>query len=676
MENTYEEKEQLESEIPLPQFTVATYLKSITEDSQTARTAINSENEETKIIWPDVASVPYVSSEKDSESARTVDSESETGNNINDDEEQYHQGNSTSSSVKELNQLEPPTSSELSDEDLEHLRVKSKDSTKDEVGTPKEKVNPDEEDMKEAPEFVQEEAASESLEEKEEKFKQEDEGDVPDFLGAKHKAPADKNVVNTQQAKDLEVEMTKEALDLDQEKADRGEFPHIGGHRTKGALELDKKQVGQGESPNPEDDRSRGALDQQTNQGEFPDSRDHRTRGPSELDKKQGDQGESPNSRDHRTRGTLELDQKHADQKKSPDPRFPDAERERIPKNNATFERTEKPDAGKQMVKDKSEENLQMKRTVLAEDPSVERSNDSPELGQGKTMAGKSDDEMKPVVQNNKLEKQGERKQMDEGTKKMLVEQGERKDAEEELKQQQEEKKRKYEEDRLKRLESLKKQLKEVEQHEKMAEERNKRSEEDHQQKLEGLGKHKDEGGLHAKTAEEQGEREIPKKNEEKNPGGNRIKEEMQVRKNGEPPGEAKPGTLGKRNEKLPEKREEKLNVKPFKVHMHGQNDGKVPQTNKEAQPVGKSHGSDDEEHRMKGAKLDEEEAALKMRLEILKEERRKYEQMAQQYKTSKHGKQPKVQKEKDHTKHRSAEESQKSPGKEQKVPAKVDQGR
>ena len=111
MENTYEEKEQ--SEIPLPQFTVATYLKSITEDSQTARTAINSENDETKIIWPDVASVPYVSSEKDSESARTVDSESETGNNINDDDEQYHQGNSNSSSVKELNQLDPPTSSEL-----------------------------------------------------------------------------------------------------------------------------------------------------------------------------------------------------------------------------------------------------------------------------------------------------------------------------------------------------------------------------------------------------------------------------------------------------------------------------------------------------------------------------------------------------------------------------------
>ena len=76
--------------------------------------------------------MPYVSSQRNSESARTVDSEGETGNNINDDKKRYNnQGNSNSSSVKDFNQIEPPISSELSDEDLEHLRVKSKDTIKD-----------------------------------------------------------------------------------------------------------------------------------------------------------------------------------------------------------------------------------------------------------------------------------------------------------------------------------------------------------------------------------------------------------------------------------------------------------------------------------------------------------------------------------------------------------------
>ena len=163
-------KGQLESEIP--QFTVATYLKSVTEDSQTARTAINGKNEWTKIIWPDVASMPYVSSQRNSESARTVDSEGEIGNNINDDEKRYsNQGNSNSSSVKDFNQIEPPISSELSDEDLEHLRVKSKDTIKDEVDTPEEKINPEEEEIKEAPEFDQEEAASERHRQRQTKWK-------------------------------------------------------------------------------------------------------------------------------------------------------------------------------------------------------------------------------------------------------------------------------------------------------------------------------------------------------------------------------------------------------------------------------------------------------------------------------------------------------------------------
>lgn len=69
--------------------------------------------------------MPYVSSQRNSESARTVDSEGEIGNNISDDEKRCNnQGNSNSSSVKDFNQIEPPISSELSDEDLEHLRVK------------------------------------------------------------------------------------------------------------------------------------------------------------------------------------------------------------------------------------------------------------------------------------------------------------------------------------------------------------------------------------------------------------------------------------------------------------------------------------------------------------------------------------------------------------------------
>ena len=115
--------------------------------------------------------MPYVSSHRNSESARTVDSEGEIGNNISDDEKRCNnQGNSNSSSVKDFNQIQPPVSSELSDEDLEHLRVKSKDTIKDEVDTPEEKINPGEE-IKEAPEFDQEEAASERHRQRQNKWK-------------------------------------------------------------------------------------------------------------------------------------------------------------------------------------------------------------------------------------------------------------------------------------------------------------------------------------------------------------------------------------------------------------------------------------------------------------------------------------------------------------------------
>ena len=116
--------------------------------------------------------MPYVSSQRNSESARTVDSEGEIGNNISDDEKRCNnQGNSNSSSVKDFNQIQPPVSSELSDEDLEHLRVKSKDTIKDEVDTPEEKINPEEEEIKEAPAFDQEEAASERHRQRQNKWK-------------------------------------------------------------------------------------------------------------------------------------------------------------------------------------------------------------------------------------------------------------------------------------------------------------------------------------------------------------------------------------------------------------------------------------------------------------------------------------------------------------------------
>ena len=107
--------------------------------------------------------MPYVSSQRNSESARTVDSEGEIGNNINDDEKRYsNQGNSNSSSVKDFNQIEPPISSVASE---------TKDTIKDEVDTPEEKINPEEEEIKEAPEFDQEEAASERHRQRQNKWK-------------------------------------------------------------------------------------------------------------------------------------------------------------------------------------------------------------------------------------------------------------------------------------------------------------------------------------------------------------------------------------------------------------------------------------------------------------------------------------------------------------------------
>lgn len=161
-------------------------------------------------------------------------------------------------------------------------------------------------------------------------------------------------------------------------------------------------------------------------------------------------------------------------------------------------------------------------------------------------------------------------------------------------------------------------------------------------------------------------------------------KEEEQVQENENSLDTAKMERAQKRSEKPPEKKVEKVNGKqPNLVNRLRQPgnkkvlENKIPEYNnkQEQTALDNSDGNGENFLKLKGAKLDEEEANLKRRLELLSEERKKFEKMAEEYKIDKPRKQPKVQNEEGLIKERPMDESQRSSVNEQELPAKVDQG-
>ena len=581
MPDTLEGRGQLEQDIP--QFTVSKYLKSVTEDSQTARTTDSSEGaDESKKIWPDVASVPYVSSRTDSDSAKTAENKEEIDSNSNDDIQQDNQ---------EHHELtEPATSSELSDEDLEHLRVKSKGSTGGEEDTlrdedPKVEQVGDTTDLnRQGVDEVESQTKGDHMED-----------DGLDLLQVKSKAPTEEGVVDS------------------------------GVERLRKGSEVDQKLTDQGETPDPDDPA-------ETPDHGTPDSEAGR-----KADQKMGkeDNGEQMDKEKDHLEPTLSAE-----------------------------------DVAKMPNVERAEEHLESDQQNVGNDDNIDggvKSHGDDNMVQGSEV--KKPIEGEPVEGEMKQETRNEeqemlRKQKEEFQRKAAMA---------------EEKKQRDKQERLQRLESLRKQLKEVELSEKMEAERVQKNKEELQLKLEMLRKQQDKGGHKEKMPDDQVVRQKIH-NGKGNVINNMRKEEGQVKKNEKLLGKVKKEMLDRKTEKHPEKRE-KVQVTttgkpPDEVHVQEPNDGKVPVKSKQEQAsLDEGGGGKDDERKLKGAKLDKEEAELKKKLELLNEERRKFEKMAEEYKIDKRGKQPKIQKEQEHTRQRLLKESPKSPVKKQEVPAKVDQG-
>ena len=563
MPDALEGREQLESEIP--QFTVAKYLKSVTEDSQTVRTTDSGEGtDQRKVIWPDVASVPYVSSRTDSDSAKSADNEGEISSNSNDD---IHQDNQ-----KEHSKLtEPATSSELSDEDLEHLRVKSKGSTSGEEDTLRDK-DPKVERVGDAPDLSKQ---GDDEVERQIKGDHVDKRDGLDLSQVKSKAPTEKDMVDS------------EVSEVDQELTDQGEIPDSDGRTA--------------ESPD-----GMGKNDYGEDMDEGKDTENLQTTPSAE------DVAKTPNV--ERVEEHLEVDR----QKASDDDNFDGAVKSHSDDHTVQSSEVKKPSEGEAV-----------------------------EGGMNK---------LKHQEEARNKEQEMLRKQQDEVQQKARIA---------------EEKKRRDEPERQQRLESLRKQLAAVEHEEKMEAERKQKIKEEQ----------KDKGGHREKMAADNQVGQQKLENGKGNLINNMRKQEVQGKQIEKPPGKEKAEMLGRKVNKLPEKRGEKVQVKttgkpPEKVHVQQPNDGKVAVNNKQEQAsLDKERGDKDEERKLKGARLDKEEAELKRKLESLSEERRKFEKMAEDYQMEKHGKQPKVQKEQERTQQRHVKESPKSPVKEQEVPAKIDQG-
>ena len=131
-------KQPLESIVPT--FVASQYFKSVNENSLTALT-VKGDGANENSVTPEVVFAPHVTFVKNPPSVETVHNNDEASNNIRDQNSDNINGDhlrddqdSHRDSMGE--ELRTQTKSELSDEDLEHLRVKRKGLTKEKDDTP------------------------------------------------------------------------------------------------------------------------------------------------------------------------------------------------------------------------------------------------------------------------------------------------------------------------------------------------------------------------------------------------------------------------------------------------------------------------------------------------------------------------------------------------------------
>ncbi|XP_068682308.1 transport and Golgi organization protein 1 homolog isoform X2 [Montipora foliosa] len=589
-------KEQLLESI-VPEFTGSTYLKSVTEDSQTAKT-FNGKGANEKSIWPGVAPVPHVSFVKDSDSAEAVFNKKEVNINIKNDDQRDDQNELRDSKEKEFGQMETLTKTELSDEDLEHLRVKRKGLMKEEDDST-ENLDKDpvtEEESKRAP----------SKQEGGDKFRT---------------VEVEKNLVEVNEDRDLwkgTGQNGKGVTTSDEERDDEEE--------ARGSDKVEKEWDNKEERP---------VID---NQGE---SLEQSTVTETEIEKT--DLG--------------------SDAKKEAD------------------DAMQKQDQREQLGKGADLEPHQVSKEVTLEDvPNVEKvasgskAGKEVELDQEK-MSDSKDEEKKASHNNEYVEEKNEMKIADDekpvhrGINEVKEQEELRALEQERLRKQEEEEeeeellkekvrmateRKEEEENRRRRLETLRKQLEEIE----GANDERKETTKQHSE-AESPMRQQDKIG-----------RKVVVAHEEKN--FDKMKKEwVRVKQNGKDPGV----TRMRKAEKLPVK---PIVKPPDKLNQEQQNGQRVLHNRKQGfnhkQEVERIEQEGTEDWKIKGARLDEREAALKRKLEQLAEERKKFEKLAEEYKISKPTERPKVRRGGEHATQKLVKERPKTTSKEQEVPAKVEQ--
>ena len=275
------------------------------------------------------------------------------------------------------------------------------------------------------------------------------------------------------------------------------------------------------------------------------------------------------------------------------------------------------------------------------------------------------DEEIRKVFLDNaeKIAALKERRKEEEARKVRLEK--EKKAAEEEKQQKEEEAKQQEEEEaRQLRLESLKKQRQQIEEAEKM--------------KMKKLIREAQE-----EEAKQQKEREAKQQKEEEARQlrlGSLKKEQQQIEETEKM--EMK-RLIREAQKEIPLKKLSGMERKDAEINDRVPHDEGVNQGKENAAQENRENSKDvaDEEHmKIKGAfdrKIAEEEAALKKKLEMLSEERRNFEKMAEQYRLSQKERQQKEQKEKVSTKHSELSKAVTvvSPGSSKQVKTTHDQG-
>ena len=580
----------------VPEFTGSTYLKSVTEDSQTAKT-FNGKGASEKNIWPGVAPVPHVSFVKDSDSAETVSNKKEVNINIKNDDQRDDQNELRDSKEKEFGQMETLTKAELSDEDLEHLRVKRKGLIKEEDDST--------ENLEKDPVAEEESKSAPSKQEGGDKFRT---------------VEVEKNVVEGNEDLDLGKgtgQNGKGVTTSDNERDDEEE--------ARGSDKLEKEWDNKEERP--VIDNQGESLEQST----VTETEIEKTDLGSDAKKEADDAMQKQDQREQLGKGG-------------------DLEPHQVARE-VTLEdvaNVEKVASGRKAGKEVELDQEKMSDSKYEE----KKASHNNEYVEEKNEMKIADDE-KPVHRGiNEVKKQEELKALEQ--ERLRKQEEEEEELLKEKVRMATERKEK-EEDRRRRLETLRKQLEEIE----GANDQRKETTKQHSE-AESPMRQQDKIGRKVVVAHEE-------KNFDK-----MKKERVRVKQNGKDPGVTRMRKV------------EKLAVKPTvkppdKLNQEQQNGQRVLHNRKQGsnhkQEVERIEQEGTEDWKIKGVRLDEQEAALKRKLEQLAEERKKFEKLAEEYKISKPTERPKVRRGGEHAKQRLVKERPKTTSKEQEIPAKVERG-